>query len=667
MERLPVDQVERRAGEGRRRARTRCGSSRPRRRGSRTPRPRSTWRPSRSGSTPTRRTQTELADFYFKRFREEFRPAVDAWVATRPLKNPNAPLTPFAMPQYKLAGARGGRAARRGGGGLRRAGAPEHPARIELRARRRPVRVGAVLRRHEHQADVAEAARRDALPSAAPSSSAPPSGSRPRPSASPSEQRRTRGLEPSGADLRRNRSDRGHSVMPEAAALAVEEVHSRRRPAARLVVAIPRIDGKPSRRRPRLPRVVRARSGSCASRPSPGGSGRYPHLSPGAQLPTATRTRARAGSASVQGQRVGSARCRTWTSSSRFDESRDVGDRCAARAARYATQRVRQRRLQRSSIDVRMSPALTFYIDISVGRRGSIDIGTRSAPSSAGVRLSTRPCGERSCGLASTPRLRFPRRTVAVQRRRSGARISHTSVMATGLTVGGDVEQALESVGVPSYVLDTTGVVRWINPAAERLLGDVRGRHFTSVVAAEDSRRARELFSRKVLGTTAATDATGVLVSTAGARVGVEISAVPLMSGERVVGVFGLLEGRPDDRPHSATAASHPSSSRGASSSGAGPLDEADRRRAPPEHRDRQEPHPPSPSGPRRQLPTRSRRSRPGRIPALIDARACRAGRIVDNAPRRCQSFGDSGGAEVRVVVTVGFCGRVHDRFGGGG
>ena len=46
--------------------------------------------------------QTELADFYFRRFREEFRPAVDAWVATTPLKNPDAPLTPFAMPQYKL-------------------------------------------------------------------------------------------------------------------------------------------------------------------------------------------------------------------------------------------------------------------------------------------------------------------------------------------------------------------------------------------------------------------------------------------------------------------------------------------------------------------------------------------------------------------------------------
>ena len=121
--------------------------------------------------------------------------------------------------------------------------------------------------------------------------------------------------------------------------------------------------------------------------------------------------------------------------------------------------------------------------------------------------------------------------------------------MATGLTLGGDVEQALHGIGVPSYVLDTTGVVRWINPAAERLVGDVRGRLFTSVVAPEDTRRARELFAQKVLGTSAATEATGVLVSTAGERVAVEVSAVPLMDGARVVGVFGLREERPHETP----------------------------------------------------------------------------------------------------------------------
>lgn len=46
---------------------------------------------------------TMLADFYFDRFRPEFKPAVEAWIATKPLKNIHAPPTPFAMPNYQLA------------------------------------------------------------------------------------------------------------------------------------------------------------------------------------------------------------------------------------------------------------------------------------------------------------------------------------------------------------------------------------------------------------------------------------------------------------------------------------------------------------------------------------------------------------------------------------
>jgi hypothetical protein len=49
------------------------------------------------------RGESELASFYQRRFRPEFRPAFEAWVATKPRKNPKAPLTPFAMPQYELA------------------------------------------------------------------------------------------------------------------------------------------------------------------------------------------------------------------------------------------------------------------------------------------------------------------------------------------------------------------------------------------------------------------------------------------------------------------------------------------------------------------------------------------------------------------------------------
>ena len=49
------------------------------------------------------RDETQLVNFYRERFREEFRPAFDAWLATKPLQTEGAPLTPFAMPQYRLA------------------------------------------------------------------------------------------------------------------------------------------------------------------------------------------------------------------------------------------------------------------------------------------------------------------------------------------------------------------------------------------------------------------------------------------------------------------------------------------------------------------------------------------------------------------------------------
>ena len=44
----------------------------------------------------------ELASFYRARFRAEFKPAVDAWIALRPLHNADAPLTPFALPEYHV-------------------------------------------------------------------------------------------------------------------------------------------------------------------------------------------------------------------------------------------------------------------------------------------------------------------------------------------------------------------------------------------------------------------------------------------------------------------------------------------------------------------------------------------------------------------------------------
>lgn len=45
---------------------------------------------------------TELADFYRTRFRDEFEPAFEAWSELEPRTNPDAPPSPLAMPEYQL-------------------------------------------------------------------------------------------------------------------------------------------------------------------------------------------------------------------------------------------------------------------------------------------------------------------------------------------------------------------------------------------------------------------------------------------------------------------------------------------------------------------------------------------------------------------------------------
>jgi hypothetical protein len=44
-----------------------------------------------------------ISGFLYNRFRDEFLPAVDAWLATDPISDPNAPKTPFTMDEYVVA------------------------------------------------------------------------------------------------------------------------------------------------------------------------------------------------------------------------------------------------------------------------------------------------------------------------------------------------------------------------------------------------------------------------------------------------------------------------------------------------------------------------------------------------------------------------------------
>lgn len=106
--------------------------------------------------------------------------------------------------------------------------------------------------------------------------------------------------------------------------------------------------------------------------------------------------------------------------------------------------------------------------------------------------------------------------------------------------IGGDIPGALERVNVPSYVVDEHQIIRWLNAAARGLVGDVRGRQVTSVVAPEETRRAREAFAKHMVGNEDV-DGSVVLIDEHGERVSVEVSSVCLYEGHRVIGVFGQL------------------------------------------------------------------------------------------------------------------------------
>jgi PAS domain S-box-containing protein len=115
--------------------------------------------------------------------------------------------------------------------------------------------------------------------------------------------------------------------------------------------------------------------------------------------------------------------------------------------------------------------------------------------------------------------------------------------------IAGEIAGAIERLRVPAYFTDRHGIIRWLNPAAQRIVGDVRGRHFTSVVAPEETRRAKEIFARNLMGPPEGSDNRAVVIGANGERVSGELSAVPLRSGGQVIGIFGQVLDLDDDEP----------------------------------------------------------------------------------------------------------------------
>jgi DNA-binding CsgD family transcriptional regulator len=103
----------------------------------------------------------------------------------------------------------------------------------------------------------------------------------------------------------------------------------------------------------------------------------------------------------------------------------------------------------------------------------------------------------------------------------------------------GAVSRALEQLPLPIWLCDRRGVVRWSNLAANGLLGEMKGLHFSRFIAPERVNEGRELFARKILGSTDATVQATTLLGSAG-RVDTEMTSVPLRFSTSVVGVMSV-------------------------------------------------------------------------------------------------------------------------------
>lgn len=115
--------------------------------------------------------------------------------------------------------------------------------------------------------------------------------------------------------------------------------------------------------------------------------------------------------------------------------------------------------------------------------------------------------------------------------------------------LGGNIDDALTEIGVPAFILDRGGVVEWQNARAIEIIGDRRGRSFSSFVAPESVHQARAEFAKQVIGTARTSEREVVVLGRDGTRLRVEVNAVALDDGRRVVGIFGIAEVAAETEP----------------------------------------------------------------------------------------------------------------------
>jgi PAS domain S-box-containing protein len=110
------------------------------------------------------------------------------------------------------------------------------------------------------------------------------------------------------------------------------------------------------------------------------------------------------------------------------------------------------------------------------------------------------------------------------------------------------MDDVLERIRVPAYLIDVDGHIRWLNAAARDLVGDQEGREFLDVIVPQDRARASTAFMEKIVGDKDATELRLEVRTRRGGSTPVEISSIAVRAPDhRPVGVFGLAAPRGAD------------------------------------------------------------------------------------------------------------------------
>jgi PAS domain S-box-containing protein len=121
-----------------------------------------------------------------------------------------------------------------------------------------------------------------------------------------------------------------------------------------------------------------------------------------------------------------------------------------------------------------------------------------------------------------------------------------------------DLRTTLQKVRVPSFIVDRTGIVRWLNDAAADEFGDLGGHAFSRIIPGERTEFIRRQLEQKLEHPDFVTDYLTEVLTRDGHRRRAEISSVAIEDGDRCHAVFGVVlvrdrQGR-TTAPHALTA-----------------------------------------------------------------------------------------------------------------